>query len=139
MRYFQDTGLLILYSFLALFFIDPGSHFIFALLCTLILMCCCYVFEHRTLRIFFFIIYGLLTFPFTELLLFYPVFVYTVLYSRIWLFLLWAAGICCFIFKGIVFPSICLYALLFGSLLAFFLERNTSKYEKLELSQFYSG
>lgn len=101
-------------------------------------MCCCYVFEHRALRIFFFIIYGLLTFPFTELLLFYPVFVYTVLYSRIWLFLLWAAGICCFIFKGFVFPPVCLCALLFGSLLAFFLERNTSKYEKLELDYRHS-
>ena len=43
MRYFQDIGILTLYSFLALFFIEPGSDFIFALLCTMILMCCCYV------------------------------------------------------------------------------------------------
>ena len=61
MRYFQDTGLLILYSFPALFFIDPDSHFIIALLCSLILMCCCYVFENRIFLSILFLIYGLLT------------------------------------------------------------------------------
>lgn len=34
MRYFRDIGLLILYSLLALFFIDADSIFICALLCT---------------------------------------------------------------------------------------------------------
>lgn len=138
MRYFQDIGLLILYSLLALFFTDPGSHFIFAFLCTMILMCCCYVFENRMLRAFFFLIYGLLTLPFTELVLFYPVFVYTVLYSRIWLFLLWTAGIFFCIFRDIALPPVCLYSLFFGFLLAFFLEQNTSKYEKLELDYRHS-
>lgn len=37
MRYFRDIGLLILYSLLALFFIDADSIFICALLCTVIL------------------------------------------------------------------------------------------------------
>ena len=61
MRYFQDTGLLILYSFPTLFFIDPDSHFIIALLCSLILICCCYVFESRIFLSILFLIYGLLT------------------------------------------------------------------------------
>lgn len=73
MRYFQDTGLLILYSFPTLFFIDPDSHFIIALLCSLILICCCYVFESRIFLSILFLIYGLLTLLMPRLLLFCPV------------------------------------------------------------------
>ena len=93
MRYFQDTGLLILYSFLALFFIDPDGRFIFALLCTLILICCCYVFENRVLTGTLFLIYGLITLQLKELLIFYPIFIYVILHQCLWPFLLWAAGI----------------------------------------------
>ena len=90
MRYFQDTGLLILYSFLALFFIDPDSRFIFALLCTIILMCCCYMSENRILISILFVIYGLITLQLKEFLLFYPIFIYVILYQCLWPFVLWA-------------------------------------------------
>lgn len=98
MRYFQDTGLLILYSFPTLFFIDPDSHFIIALLCSLILICCCYVFESRIFLSILFLIYGLLTLLMPRLLLFCPVFIYVILYQHLWLFLLWAAGIYFYLF-----------------------------------------
>lgn len=141
MRYFQDTGLLILYSFPALFFIDPDIHFIIALLCSLILMCCCYVFENRIFLSILFLIYGLLTLLMPRLLLFCPVFIYVILYQHLWLFLLWAAGIYFYLFIPFIsvpssvrtLPDICLYAGLFGILLAVLLQRNTEKYEKLTL------
>ena len=143
MRYFQDTGILILYSFLALFFIEPGSNFIFALLCTMILMCCCYVFENRILISILFLIYGLITLQLTELLLFYPIFIYAILHQYLWLFLLWAAGIYSYIFVSSrsgsqALPNFALYAVIFGVLLAVLLERNTADYEKLELDFLHS-
>ena len=130
MRYFQDIGILTLYSFLALFFIEPGSDFIFALLCTMILMCCCYVFENRILISILFLIYGLITLQLKELLIFYPIFIYVILHQCLWPFLLWAAGIYSYMF--IAFSDNILYAGIFGALLSTLLQRNTTNYEKLE-------
>lgn len=115
MRYFQDIGILTLYSFLALFFIEPGSDFIFALLCTMILMCCCYVFENRILISILFLIYGLITLQLTELLLFYPIFIYVILHQYMCPFLLWATGIYSYIFAAFcsdpqTFPAFTIYA-----------------------------
>ena len=143
MRYFQDIGILTLYSFLALFFIEPGSDFIFALLCTMILMCCCYVFENRILISILFLIYGLITLQLTELLLFYPIFIYVILHQYLWPFLLWATGIYSYIFAAFcsdpqTFPAFTIYAGVFGALLAILLERNTANYEKLELDFLHS-
>lgn len=137
MRYFQDTGLLILYSFLALFFIDPDSRFIFALLCTIILMCCCYMSENRILISILFVIYGLITLQLKEFLLFYPIFIYVILYQCLWPFVLWAVGIYSYVFisvssDSLIFSDSILYAEIFGALLAALLKRNTANYEKLE-------
>lgn len=137
MRYFQDTGLLILYCFLALFFINPDSRFIFALLCTLILICCCYVFENRVLTGILFLIYGLIALRLKELLLFYPIFIYVILHQCLWPFLLWAAGIYSYVFIFVgsgspAFSDNILYAGIFGALLSTLLEKNTTNYEKLE-------
>ena len=138
MRYFQDTGLLILYSFLALFFIDPDSHFIFSLLCTMIVMCCCYVFENRIFIGALFLIYGLIILQMPLLFLFCPVFIYVILHRHLWLFLLWSAGIYLYIFISAspdaqALPNICLYAGFFGIFLAVLLQRNTEEYEKLAI------
>lgn len=98
MRYFRDIGLLILYSLLALFFIDADSIFICALLCTVILLCCCYIFENHVIAALLFLTYGLAVLVLPDFLLFYPVFIYVILYSHPQLFLLWAAGI--FLFRS---------------------------------------
>ena len=98
MRYFRDIGLLILYSLLALFFIDADSIFICALLCTVILLCCCYIFENHVIAALLFLTYGLAVLVLPDFLLFYPVFIYVILYSHLQLFLLWAAGI--FLFRS---------------------------------------
>ena len=137
MRYFQDTGLLILYCFLALFFINPDSRFIFALLCTLILICCFYVFENRVLTGILFLIYGLIALRLKELLLFYPIFIYVILHQCLWTFLLWAAGIYSYVYIFVgsgspAFSDNILYAGIFGALLSTLLQRNTTNYEKLE-------
>ena len=138
MHYFQDIGLLILYSFLALFFVEPDSHFIFSLLCTMILICCCYVFENRVLISILFVIYGFITLKLTELIFFYPIFIYVILYQRLWMFFLLAAGIYSYIVLSVFFSSqaqmnLMVYAGIFGMLLSVLLEKNTSSYEKLTL------
>ena len=134
MRYFRDIGLLILYSLLALFFIDADSIFICALLCTVILLCCCYIFENHVIAALLFLTYGLAVLVLPDFLLFYPVFIYVILYSHLQLFLLWAAGI--FLFRSPSmkeFPDVLVCAIFFGVLLSVFLEKSTSEYEKLEL------
>ena len=70
MRYFRDIGLLILYSLLALFFIDADSIFICALLCTVILLCCCYIFENHVIAALLFLTYGLAVLVLPDFLLF---------------------------------------------------------------------
>lgn len=134
MRYFRDIGLLILYSLLALFFIDADSIFICALLCTVILLCCCYIFENHVIAALLFLTYGLAVLVLPDFLLFYPVFIYVILYSHLQLFLLWAAGI--FLFRSPSmkeFPDVLVCAIFFSVLLSVFLEKSTSEYEKLEL------
>lgn len=138
MRYFQDIGLLILYSFLALFFIEPDSHFIFALLCTMILICCCYTFEKRILISILFVVYGLITLKLPELIFFYPIFIYVILYQGLWMFFLLAAGIYSYIVISVLPSSqaqinLMVYAGIFGALLSVLLEKNTDRYEKLAL------
>ena len=134
MRYFQDTGLLILYSLLTLFFIDTDSIFICALLCSVILLCCCYIFENHVITALLFLAYGLAVLALPDLFLFYPIFIYVILYSHLPLFLLWAGGIFLCLFPDMnEFPDVLVYKVFFGILLSAFLEKNTSEYEKLEL------
>ena len=133
MGYFLDCGLLVFCSFLSLFFLPPGAGFLIAFLSCVSLVCCGYVVKRKGLRIGFCILYGLLGLAVPEVFIFYPCLFYLLFHEKMRglaaaasLFFLWQIpgsreNMGLFAMAGV-----------FGFLLAFLMERNTTKKELLE-------
>ena len=72
MGYFTDCGLLVLLSFLRLFYRLPDAGFLIAFLCTVILVCSTYALGKKCIRIVLGAGMGLLALVIPEMFFFYP-------------------------------------------------------------------
>lgn len=135
MRYFQDTGYLMLYCMFSILCTPIDSLFVLALLCTLMLCCICYFVESPLLRLGTGAVFLSLSLFFPPFFCFFPVAFYVFLQERRWIVLIClsllflyhtAAGLCT------LSPLPLLYGLS-GFLLAFVLQIHTGQYEKLAL------
>ena len=151
MRYFTDSILLLLYSTLTFFYVPADQALVFALLFTVILCCITYLCRtcrtscsHNSLPVLkrsgniipvlagSFVIFGLCSLWFSDLLLFFPLLLYQTLSSG--LFLLAAAELPFWgflIFQINDFPAVLCILGLLGFVLSFFLWLYAGKYQAL--------
>lgn len=131
---FSDCILLILYSFLALFFIPAKAGFLAAFLCTLMILCGSYAFENQKIRLLFYFIFGGLSLLIPEFILFYPCFFYLLFREQ-----LPALVVPAFVIFLYVMPvwgensRFLVAAGIFGMVLAFFMEQNTKERQELTI------
>lgn len=127
MNYFFNMGLLMLYSAMAVIFVDINIRTVLAFLCAISLCCICYVSKVSRLRTFFCLLYLAASIPVPVFAYFFPVVLYELLQDR-----RYAAVILC----GVLY----LYGLsgvfalcfgVFGFLTAFLLQRYAFSYEQL--------
>ena len=133
MGYFLDCGLLVFYSFLSLFFLPPGAGFLIAFLSCVSVICCGYAVRKKALRLILYILFGFLGLAVPETFIFYPCLFYLLFHEK--MRGLAAVAVLFFLWK---IPgsreNMGLFAMtgVFGFLLAFFMERNTTKSQILE-------
>ena len=108
MGHFWDCGLLVFYSFLSLFFLPPGAGFLIAFLSCVSVICCGYAVRKKALQLILYILFGFLGLAVPETFIFYPCLFYLLFHEKM---------------RGLA---------VFGFLLAFFMERNTTKSQILE-------
>ena len=137
MRYFEDTGLLMLYCMTSLFYVPIDLSFILAFLCSLILCCCCYFIRSRLIYWIFCFALILGAFICTPLFCFYPLAFYLLLRSPKKPLAL-AADFCYLLLFTILIPPDQIHLIfgLFAFLLAFVLSHRTGEYERLH-AEFY--
>ena len=133
MKYFSDCIGLILYGFLALFYVEPDLSFLVAVLCAVVMLCCSYVIEKTTVRQAVLVLFAFLFFLNPAVFFFYPLLLYLLLRENLWFFSIVAWGI----FLGTV-PGLWAKGTLFatagtaGIFLAWLLEKRTSSWVLLE-------
>lgn len=76
MRYFQDIGLLLLFSFFSVFYHKMDYAFVLAFLLCLIFCCCSYFIESRKIHLILGLILVAATVPIPQLYMFFPVIFY---------------------------------------------------------------
>ena len=133
MRYFQDTGILLIYGLFALLYENVNLQFVFGFLCGLILMCFAYFVEMYWIRLAAGIGFAGLSLAIPALFFFMPVAIYVFMRERRYTYV----GICFmveiyyFAFYGkISLVLVCFCC--FGGLLAILLEKRTEQFETLE-------
>ena len=96
MGYFTDCGLLVLLSFLRLFYRLPDAGFLIAFLCTVILVCSTYALGKKWIRIVLGAGMGLLALVIPEMFFFYPCLFYLFFCEKMPLLALgaWALLVC---------------------------------------------
>lgn len=133
MRYFQDMGVLLLYGMTALLWIKADRSFIFALLCTIVLLCGEYFLERRLAKLLSCVAFVGASFFIPELVVFYSVMGYILLKEKGRV-----AALTGMIIGGAILTESTylqnglLLNFVFGWLLAVLLERKTEKYDKLD-------
>ena len=133
MRYFQDTGILMIYGMFSILYVDVDYQFVFGFLCGVILVCCGYFivqWQVRTAAGVFFTAaaLALLDFPY-----FIPVVLYIFLRDHQYIPAVMSVllEMYYFIHAGeFVLLFLCLGA--FGGLLAVLLEKRTEQFEYME-------
>lgn len=133
MRYFQDTGILLIYGLFALLYENVNLQFVFGFLCGLILMCFAYFVEMYWIRLAAGIGFAGLSLAIPALFFFMPVAIYVFMRERRYTYV----GICFmveiyyFAFYGkISLVLVCFCC--FGGLLAILFEKRTEQFETLE-------
>lgn len=135
MRYFTDSAILLLYSALAFFYVPWDQALVFSLLLAVILVCLTYTCPGRPVLIGAYLLFAICTFKVPDLLLFFPLLFYQILYRKF--FVLAAAVVPVEIFLFLhakEFPVMFLGAGVFGLLLSFFLWNYAKKYRTLDQS-----
>lgn len=137
MRYFQDTGFLLLYCMFSVLYTPLDSVFVLAFLCALTLCCVCYLTKSSLLHIETQAVFLSLSLFFPSFFCFFPVVFYMFLKERhrlllLCFFLLILYHTLAVLCTSLPFPL--LYGLS-GFLLAFLLQSHTGQYEELA-SQF---
>ena len=133
MGYFQDMGLLFIYSLVILQWKEPDRASVFAILWAIILICGIYFLQRKSVKIMACTIFALTAVAIPEVVWVYPVLVYALTEE-----INWKAGI-----AGTI-VGVCLLincdssqggltaAFIFGCLMAVILSRKTQKYDKTD-------
>lgn len=131
MRYFQDIGLLMALCLLSLLFTPADASFVLSLLFTISFFCSCYAADSHLVPALLGIAYAAGACLFQPLFFFFPAAVYVLLYVHPWLPLACAGGLYVWHFQTAEEPGGFFFFGIFGLILAFALQRNTSFFEKL--------
>lgn len=133
MRYQRDVGLLILYSFLALFFIDVDVLFVLAFLSAVIIGCLNYFIDSRTYILAATLIDLLIAVFVPAFLFFIPVIIYIWVRNKLYIPVGCAAAVLLYysLVRGSV-PLLLFLICCFGIVLSVMLAIETESYEKLE-------
>lgn len=133
MRYFHDTGFLLLYCMFSIPYTPADTPFVFAFLCAVILCCVCYFAESSLFRLGTGIVVLCLSLFFPSLFCFFPVLLYVFLRERRWP-LLFCSGLLYFYHAALASDALLSLPMLYGIsglLLAVLLHFHTGQYERL--------
>lgn len=133
MGYFQDMGLLFIYSLAVLLWKEPDRTTVFAILCAIILICGMYFMQRKNMKIILCAAFALTAIVLPEVCGLYPVLVYALTEE-----LGWPAGLAGTIAGGYLLANHgssetgLLVRFAVGCLIAVVLEKNTEKYNKTD-------
>ena len=133
MRYFQDTGILMIYGMFSILYVDIDFQFVFGFLCGVILMCAGYFIEKRQVRTAAGLLFTLAGLALLDFPYFIPVVVYIFLRDLQYVFVVTAMLLEIYYFIHVsefILPFFCFVT--FGALLAVLLEKRTEQFEYME-------
>lgn len=134
MEYFQDMGLLFIYSLVILAWKEPDITLVFTILWTVILICGIYFVQRKYVKIALCAVFGLTAIVVPETGLFYPVLVYALIKEIGWQagLIISIVGTGLLVNYGDMQPEIIVKFVL-GCLMSEILERKTEKYNKTDI------
>ena len=123
MGYFQDMGLLFIYSLIVLLWKEPDRTLIFAILWAVILICGIYFIHGKSTKVLVCTVFALMALVVPEMEMFYPILIYALIKE-----INWQMGLAISMAGAILLGK---YGI--GCLLAAILERKTYKYDKTDI------
>lgn len=134
MGYFQDMGLLFIYSLIVLLWKEPDRTLIFAILWAVILICGIYFIHGKSTKVLVCIVFALMALVVPEIEMFYPILIYALIKEINWqmgLAISMAGVILLGKYGDMHIEIMAKYVV--GCLLAAILERKTYKYDKMDI------
>lgn len=134
MGYFQDMGLLFIYSLVVLLWKEPDRTLIFAILWAVILICGIYFIHGKSTKVLVCIVFALMALVVPEIEMFYPILIYALIKEINWqmgLAISMAGVILLGKYGDMHIEIMAKYVV--GCLLAAILERKTYKYDKMDI------
>lgn len=134
MGYFQDMGLLFIYSLIVLLWKEPDRTLIFAILWAVILICGIYFIHGKSTKVLVCTVFALMALVVPEIEMFYPILIYALIKEINWqmgLAISMAGVILLGKYGDMHIEIMAKYVV--GCLLAAILERKTYKYDKMDI------
>ena len=134
MGYFQDMGLLFIYSLIVLLWKEPDRTLIFAILWAVILICGIYFIHGKSTKVLVCTVFALMALVVPEIEMFYPILIYALIKEINWqigLAISMAGVILLGKYGDMHIERMAKYVV--GCLLAAILERKTYKYDKMDI------
>ena len=134
MGYFQDMGLLFIYSLIVLLWKEPDRTLIFAILWAVILICGIYFIHRKSTKVLVCTVFALMALVVPEIEMFYPILIYALIKEINWqmgLAISMAGVILLGKYGDMHIEIMAKYVV--GCLLAAILERKTYKYDKMDI------
>lgn len=134
MGYFQDMGLLFIYSLIVLLWKEPDRTLIFAILWAVILICGIYFIHGKSTKVLVCTVFALMVLVMPEIEMFYPILIYALIKEINWqmgLAISMAGVILLGKYGDMHIEIMAKYVV--GCLLAAILERKTYKYDKMDI------
>ena len=134
MGYFQDIGLLFIYSLIVLLWKEPDRTLIFAILWAVILICGIYFIHGKSTKVLVCTLFALMVLVVPEIEMFYPILIYALIKEINWqigLAISMAGVILLGKYGDMHIEIMAKYVV--GCLLAAILERKTYKYDKMDI------
>ena len=134
MGYFQDMGLLFIYSLIVLLWKEPDRTLIFAILWAVILICGIYFIHGKSTKVLVCTVFALMALVVPEIEMFYPILIYALIKEINWqmgLAISMAGGILLGKYGDMHIEIMAKYVV--GCLLAAILERKTYKNDKMDI------
>lgn len=134
MGYFQDMGLLFIYSLIVLLWKEPDRTLIFAILWAVILICGIYFIHGKSTKVLVCTVFALMALVVPEIEMFYPILIYALIKEINWqmgLAISMAGVILLGKYGDMHIEIMAKYVV--GCLLAAILEKKTYKYDKMDI------
>ena len=134
MGYFQDMGLLFIYSLIVLLWKEPDRTLIFAILWAVILICGIYFIHRKSTKVLVCTVFALMALVVPEIEMFYPILIYALIKEINWqmgLAISMAGVILLGKYGDMHIEIMAKYVV--GCLLAAILERKTYKHDKMDI------